>query len=104
MPVAFTWDAGALVARVIASGGTRKVRNAEAGCRAVLCQVDGRRWLSLEGTADVLRDPEAVLDAERRYAERYRVPRPNPQRVVLLVTVDRVTGDSTVVTPDRADG
>ena len=104
VPVAFTWDAGALVARVIASGGTRKVRNAEAGCRAVLCQVDGRRWLSLEGTASVLRDPEAVLDAERRYAERYRVPRPNPQRVVLLVTVDRVTGDSTVVTPDRADG
>ena len=104
VPVAFTWDAGALVARVIASGGTRKVRNAEAGCRAVLCQVDGRRWLSLEGTANVLRDPEAVLDAERRYAERYRVPRPNPQRVVLLVTVDRVTGDSTVVTPDRADG
>ena len=104
VPVAFTWDAGALVARVIASGDTRKVRNADAGCRAVLCQVDGRRWLSLEGTADVLRDPEAVLDAERRYAERYRVPRPNPQRVVLLVTVDRVTGDSTVVTPDRADG
>jgi len=103
VPVAFTWDAGALVARVIASGGTRKVRNAEAGCRAVLCQVDGRRWLSLEGTANVQRDPEAVLDAERRYAERYRVPRPNPQRVVLLVTVDRVTGDSTVVTPDRAD-
>ncbi len=104
VPVAFTWDAGALVARVIASGGTRKVRNAEAGCRAVLCQVDGRRWLSLEGTANVMRDPQAVLDAERRYAERYRVPRPNPQRVVLLVTVDRVTGDSTVVTPDRADG
>ncbi len=104
VPVAFTWDAGALAARVIASGGTRKVRTAEASCRAVLCQVDGRRWLSLEGTADVLRDPEAVLDAERRYAERYRVPRPNPQRVVLLVTVDRVTGDSTVVRPDRADG
>ena len=104
VPVAFTWDAGALVARVIASGCKRKLRNAEAGCRAVLCQVDGRRWLSLEGTASVLRDPEAVLDAERRHAERYRVPRPNPQRVVLLVTVDRVTGDSTVVTPDRADG
>jgi PPOX class probable F420-dependent enzyme len=104
VPVAFTWDAGALVARVIASGDTRKVRNAENGCRAVLCQVEGRRWLSLEGMASVLRDPEAVHEAERRYAERYRVPRPNPQRVVLLVTVDRVTGDSTVVTPDRADG
>jgi len=90
----------------ITSGTSQKVANLRTGSdpRVAVCQVDGRRWLSLEGTADVLRDPEAVLDAERRYAERYRVPRPNPQRVVLLVTVDRVTGDSTVVTPDRADG
>ena len=76
------------------------MRNAEPGCRAVLCQVDGRRWLSLEGEATVVRRADAVTDAERRYAERYRQPRPNPQRVVLVVSVDRVTGDSTVVTPD----
>jgi PPOX class probable F420-dependent enzyme len=97
VPVGFTWDGEAHVARVIASGGTRKVRHADAGCRAVLCQVDGRRWLSLEGAASVVRDAEAVRDAEERYAGRYRVPRPNPQRVVLLVAVDRVLGDSTVV-------
>ncbi|MEO7982066.1 MAG: TIGR03618 family F420-dependent PPOX class oxidoreductase [Sporichthyaceae bacterium] len=100
VPVGFTWDPDARVARIIASGPTRKVRNAEPGCRAVLCQVDGRRWLSLEGEATVERRADAVTDAERRYAERYRQPRPNPQRVVLVVTVDRVTGDSTVVTPD----
>ena len=97
VPVGFTWDAGRGLARVIASRSTRKVRNAAAGCRAVLCQVDGRRWLALEGAAVVLDDADAVLDAERRYAERYRVPRPNPERVVLAVAVDRVIGDSTVV-------
>src|ERR1044072_1093715 len=63
VPVGFTWDGEAHVARVIASGGTRKVHHAEAGCRAVLCQVDGRRWLSLEGAASVVRDAEAVRDA-----------------------------------------
>ncbi len=97
VPVGFTWDEDLLLARVIASRRTSKVRHARAGCRAVLCQLDGRRWLSLEGTASVLEDAEAVRDAERRYAERYRVPRPNPERVVLLVAVDRVLGDSTVV-------
>ena len=97
VPVGFTWDEDLLLARVIASRRTTKVRHARAGSRAVLCQVDGRRWLSLEGTASVLEDAEAVRDAERRYAERYRVPRPNPERVVLLVAVDRVLGDSTVI-------
>lgn len=99
VPVAFTWDGERRLARVIASRGTRKVRNARAGGRAVLCQVDGRRWLSLEGEASVTEDPADVRDAETRYAARYRVPRPNPERVVLLVGVDRVIGDSTVLHP-----
>jgi F420H(2)-dependent biliverdin reductase len=99
VPVAFTWDAGTAVARVIASRSTTKVRNASAGGPAVLCQVDGRRWLSLEGTGSVVEDGDAVADAEQRYAVRYRVPRANPARVVLLVTVTRVLGDSTVIGP-----
>ena len=33
-----------------------------------------------------------VTDAEQRYAARYRIPRPNPQRVVIEVTVTRVLG------------
>ncbi|MEO5981667.1 MAG: PPOX class F420-dependent oxidoreductase [Pedococcus sp.] len=93
VPVGFTWDPGALVARVITSGSSRKARNAAAGCRAVLCQVDGRHWLSFEGSASVLDDRSSVADAEQRYAARYRVPRENPQRVVIEVAVDRVLGN-----------
>jgi hypothetical protein len=54
--------------------------------------VDGGRWLTLEGAADVTDDPERVAEAVRRYAERYRTPRPNPERVAVEVTVDRVLG------------
>ena len=83
VPVGVTWDEAALVARVITSRSSRKVRNVVAGGRAVLCQVQGRRWLTLEGPARVLEDEASVRDAERRYAARYRQPRPNPQRVVV---------------------
>jgi PPOX class probable F420-dependent enzyme len=94
VPVGFTWDHEALVARVIASRGSAKVRQARAGRPASLCQVDRRRWLTLEGTTRVLEDPEAVRDAEERYAGRYRPPRPNPERVVVVLDVVRVLGAS----------
>ena len=94
VPVGFTWDADALVARVISSRGSAKVGQARAGRRAALSQVDGRRWITLEGTTRVLEDAAAVRDAEQRYAVRYRVPRPNPQRVVVVLDVDRVLGGS----------
>ena len=93
VPVGFTWDPEALVARVITSGTSRKARNAAAGTRAVLCQVDGRHWLSLEGTARVLDDRASVAEAVQRYAARYRVPRENPERVVIEIAVDRVLGN-----------
>lgn len=92
VPVGFTWDATAGVVRVITSGGSVKARNAGSGGRAVVCQVDGRRWLSLEGTAEVRTARDAVVDAEERYARRYRRPRENPLRVVIVITVDRVLG------------
>ncbi len=40
----------------------------------------------------VREDPQAVADAERRYALRYRVPTPNPERVVIEITVYRLLG------------
>ncbi|GAB2699290.1 pyridoxamine 5'-phosphate oxidase family protein [Thalassiella azotivora] len=92
VPVGFTWDPDGHLARVITSGTSVKARNAARGGRAALCQVDGRRWLTLEGTTRVLTDAQDVRDAEDRYARRYRTPRPNPRRVVLALTVDRVTG------------
>ncbi len=90
--IAFTVDFDAGTARVIASDGTQKVVNAERGERAVLCQVDGRRWLSLEGTTRVMRDPASVAEAEQRYADRYRVPGENPIRVVVEISIDRILG------------
>jgi PPOX class probable F420-dependent enzyme len=93
VPVGFTWDPATSTARVITSRGSRKARNALAGCPAVLCQVDGRHWLSLEGTARVVDDAAAVADAEQRYAARYRQPRPNPERVVLAIDVTAVLGN-----------
>jgi hypothetical protein len=57
-----------------------------------ICQVDGGRWSTVEGTAVVRDDPDAVAEAVRRYAARYRQPRPNPARVVIEVTVLRRLG------------
>ena len=62
--------------------------------RVAVCQVDGRRWVTLEGTAVVRDDPAAVADAEQRYARRYKQPRENPARVVLEIAVDRVLGNA----------
>ena len=63
----------------------------------MLSQVDGARWLSLEGIAGVNRDPDGVREAELRYAQRYRTPRPNPARVAIEVLVTRVLGSSTLL-------
>ncbi|WP_431838711.1 pyridoxamine 5'-phosphate oxidase family protein [Cellulomonas sp. Y8] len=95
VPVAFTWDAEAGVARVTTKPTTQKAVNARRGSadgpgRAVLCQVDGRRWLTLEGTVEVADDPAEVAEALRRYEQRYRPPNPAVERVVLRVAVDRV--------------
>ncbi|MDQ7909702.1 PPOX class F420-dependent oxidoreductase [Phytohabitans sp. ZYX-F-186] len=93
-PVGVTLDPEAGLARVIASRDSRKVRNAADTGLVALCQVDGRRWSTLEGRAVVRDDPAAVADAERRYAERYRTPRANPKRVVIEITVTRVLGNA----------
>ncbi|GGS55687.1 hypothetical protein GCM10010171_58250 [Actinokineospora fastidiosa] len=57
-----------------------------------VCQLDGRRWSTVEGVATVRDDAVAVGEAVRRYAERYRQPRPNPERVVIEIAVGRVMG------------
>jgi PPOX class probable F420-dependent enzyme len=92
VPVGVTLDVEAGLARVICTGGTQKARNAERAGTAVVSQVDGRRWSTLEGVAVVRSDPDAVAEAVRRYAQRYRQPRVNPERVVIEVAVQRVLG------------
>lgn len=97
VPVAFTWDVQAGVARITTNRGSVKAANARrtrAGQpgRAALCQVDGARWLTLEGTIEVSEDPAEIADAVDRYAQRYRRLQPNPERIVLRVTPDRLMG------------
>lgn len=96
VPVGATVDVEQEIARVICRDFSQKARNVAAagaeGLRVAVSQVEGRRWSTLEGRAVVRSEPEAVRDAEERYARRYRVPRENPHRVVLEIAVDRVLG------------
>ena len=57
-----------------------------------MCQVDGGRWLTLEGPATVTDDADRVAEAVRRYAERYRPPGERDDRVAIEIRVDRILG------------
>ena len=93
VPVGFTFDPSTRLAWVITSGDSVKARNAgRPGAVGALCQVERARWLTLSGPLRVDRDTDAVADAVRRYAERYRQPRKNPKRVVLVMDVTRLLG------------
>jgi PPOX class probable F420-dependent enzyme len=98
IPVGVTLDVLAATARVITFSTSYKARLVRAagaeGTLVAVCQVDGGRWSTLEGRAVLRDDPEAVRDAERRYAQRYRVPKPNPLRVVLEIAISRVLGNA----------
>jgi len=93
VPVGVVLDHEERCAWVITHGASYKARHVTAagpdGTAVAACQVDGARWSTLEGRARVLTDPESVRRAETCYAGRYRVPRPNPERVALRIEVDR---------------
>lgn len=97
VPMGVALDAETDRAWAITSGDSRKARNLLAtgstGGPIAVCCVDGARWSTLEGTAVVLVGPEAVAEAERRYAERYKQPRENPARVALRIDITRVLGN-----------
>src|SRR5258705_12538395 len=88
--VGFTFDPKTHIARVITTGGSQKAVNADERGVAVLSQVDGARWLSLEGKAKVNSETEAVRDPEPRHPPRSRTPRVNPKRVGVAVPAQPV--------------
>lgn len=90
--IAFAYDADAGLVRIISSDNTQKVRNTERRSRAVVCQVDGPRWLTLEGEARVVRGPDRVAIAVAAFEARYRPARENPRRVAIEIVVDRLMG------------
>ena len=97
VPVGATFDPEAGLVRVIASRPSLKVRQVLAagpeGAPVAVCQVDGGRWATAEGRARISAEPADVREAERRYALRYRTPGENPERVVMLITLDRMIGN-----------
>lgn len=100
VPVGFTWDPDQGVIRITTRRTSAKVRNIETATargdavRAAVCQVDGGRWLTFEGTITVARDEDEVHEAMRRYAVRYRTLTEDPRRVVLRLVVDRIMGSA----------
>lgn len=92
-PVRFTWDPVAGLARVLTVRTARKARNllARPGTATALCQVDGFRWVTLEGPGEVSEHPARIQEGVRRYTERYWSPPPNPPgRVVVEIRIERV--------------
>jgi len=92
--IAFTYQPETGLVRIITDAASQKVRNARRGGYAAVCQVDGARWLTLEGPATVVDTAPEVRDAENRFAVRYRPPRINPTRVVLQIEVARMLGSA----------
>jgi PPOX class probable F420-dependent enzyme len=90
--VGFTYDAPARLVRVITWSAAVKARNAARGGRAVAAQVEGGRWLALEGEVRLVIDPDRVAAAVAAYAARYRPPGDRVDRVAIEITVDRILG------------
>ena len=98
--IGFTYDVERELVRVITFAGAIKAGNAArragSGNRAAVCQVDGGRWITLEGPVRLSADPDDVAAGVERYAARYREPAARLDRVVIEIAVDRVLGSATM--------
>ena len=92
VPVGFSYDPESRVVRIISFEGSQKVVNARRGERAAVSQVDGGRWLTLEGPVRVVTDPAGIADAVAAYSARYRVPGERLDRVAIEIAVDKILG------------
>lgn len=95
VPMGVVLDPDSLCAWAITSAGSQKAVNLSSAPdrRVSVCQVQGRRWSTIEGIGEVRADAASVAEAEGRYAERYKQPRVNPTRVALRISLTRVLGN-----------
>lgn len=93
-PVGFTYQPERTMARVITWATSVKAKNVAAnpGSKVAVSQVDGGRWLTLYGTAQLGTSAESCDEGVTRYAERYRQPKDRDDRVVIEILVDRIIG------------
>lgn len=95
VPVRFSWDGESGLIRVMTTNSRVKTRNVRYGNgrRVSMCQAVDFRWITLEGVASVLSDPERVAEGKRRYQRRYLSPPPDVSGMVVIeIKVDRVMG------------
>lgn len=104
VPVGVALDLEEQCAWVITNDHSRKVKNLILDDRVAACQVSGRHWSTIEGTARVVTDETSVARAVSCYAARYREPRPNASRVALRIEVDRFLMSPGFMPAERGDG
>lgn len=92
VPVGFSYDDSDRTVRIITFSPSQKAANAARGGRAAVSQVDGGRWLTLEGTVTATADPARVQKAVDGYAARYGQPGERDNRVAIEIVVDRILG------------
>lgn len=92
VPVGFGYSAGERLVRIITFPASQKAVNAARGCRGAVSQVDGGRWLTLEGECRLVTDPQEVAAAVAAYTARYQAPREREDRVAIEISVDRIMG------------
>lgn len=92
VPVGFNYSPDDRIVRMITFAGSQKAVNAERGGRAAVSQVDGGRWLTLEGDCRLVTDAAGVATAVAAYAARYQAPRQRNDRVAIEMCVDRIMG------------
>jgi PPOX class probable F420-dependent enzyme len=92
VPVGFSYSPTDRLVRIITFASSTKAHNAARGGRAAISQLDGGRWLTLEGTVRLATDEHSVGAAVAGYAARYRQPRQRLDRVAIEIVVDRFMG------------
>ena len=97
VPVGFSVDTSAGEVRIITFDGSQKVANARRGGRAAVSQVDGGRWVTLEGPVRVTDDVREVAAAVVGYAGRYQPPKQRDNRVAIIIAVDRILGSKALL-------
>ena len=79
--------------RAVEGGRAVEATEMVQAAQVALCQVDGGRWLALEGEARVHSEKSRCAEGVRRYAERYRQPKDRgDDRRVIEISVQRVSG------------